>query len=200
MHEVENLTAAKEPPPEPPGVLLIEQESPPLHEILQVVNKVSQNLHAELTLREVGRVTRNVGSRAAGLAELSKFLAEIGVGKASYNFEDASGLSTMNLVSPAALVRLLHHMYLSEDRDGWLELMPIGGEDGTLDYRFRSPATHGRVRAKTGTLTGVSALSGYLDTASGRKLAFSIMLNNYNTKSRPAREFIDAVVRELLKE
>ncbi len=200
LHDVPNLAAAKEPPPEPTGILIIEQESPPLHEILQVVNKVSQNLHAELTLREVGLVTRNIGSREAGLAELGKFLAEIGVGKTSYHFEDASGLSTMNLVSPATTVRLLQHMHLSEDRDGWLELMAIGGEDGTLDYRFRSPATRGRVLAKTGTLTGASALSGYLETASGRTLAFSIMLNNYNTKARPARQFIDAVVTELLKE
>jgi D-alanyl-D-alanine carboxypeptidase/D-alanyl-D-alanine-endopeptidase (penicillin-binding protein 4) len=197
---VKIFLSAAEPPPLPDEVLLIEQESPPLFEILQIVNKVSQNLHAELVLREIGRATRNVGSRAAGLAEVADFLNEAGVASSAYKFEDASGLSRMNLVSPDAVVRLLNHMYLSEERDGWLELLAVGGEDGTLDHRFRSAAARGRVLAKTGTLTGASALSGYLETQSGRMLGFSVMINNYNTKSGPARQFIDGVVTELLKE
>lgn len=200
LHEVEHPQRAPAPPPEPEDTLLYERESPPLDQILQIVNKLSQNLHAELVLREVGRVTRNVGSRAAGLAELDAFLREAGVASSSYKFADASGLSRLNLVSPSALTRLLRFMYLSEERDVWLELLAIGGEDGTLDYRFRSPATRGRVFAKTGTLTGASALSGYVSAVSGRTLAFSIMINNHNTRSRPARQFIDAVVAELVKE
>jgi D-alanyl-D-alanine carboxypeptidase/D-alanyl-D-alanine-endopeptidase (penicillin-binding protein 4) len=181
-------------------VILAERTSPPLFEILQVVDKVSQNLHAELALREVGRVSRNMGSTAAGLAELGDFLAEVGLSKEEYHFEDASGLSRLNMVTPSATVKLLSHMYLSTERDGWLDLLSVGGEDGTLLYRFREEGAKGRVLAKSGTLTGVNALSGYVRTRAGGMLAFSVMVNNFNTRNAPARQFVDAVVGALLEE
>ena len=199
MHEVTDFTQA-EPPAKPVGVVLAERTSPPLFELLKVINKVSQNLHAEIMLREVGRVRRHIGSRAAGLAELADFLEEAGVAPEEYHLEDGSGLSRMDLLSPAATVKLLNHMYLSTERDGWLEILAIGGEDGTLEYRFRKGGAKGRVIGKTGTLTGASALSGYLDARSGRTFAFSLMINNYNTRAAPARQFLDAVVKLLLEQ
>ncbi len=180
------------------GVTLAERRSPPLYEILQAANKVSQNLHMELVAREVAFVRRGIGSRAAALEEMEEFLAQIGIAEDEYRFFDSSGLSSLNLVSPRALVKLLSFMYLSKERDGWLDLMAVGGDDGTLRYRFRDPATRRRVLAKTGTLTGVSALSGYLERRPGKMLAFSILLNNYPTRTAPARKFIDAVVKILL--
>jgi len=199
MHEVPSLIEAPAGAPLQ-GAVLAERTSPPLFEILKVVNKASQNLHAELVLREVGRVRRNAGSREAGLAELAEFLAEAGVPKEEAHLEDASGLSRVNLVSPGATVKLLSHMYLSTERDGWLDLLAVGGEDGTLHYRFKAPAARGKVLAKTGTLTGASALSGYVTTATGRNLAFSVMANNYAARSASARKFIDAIVTAMLAE
>ncbi len=183
----------------PSGTVLAERLSPPLFEILKIIDKESQNLHAELVLREVGRVVRGEGSLGAGLKELDTFLGEIGITPEEYRLEDASGLSRVDLASPAAFVKLLSSMYLSKERDGWLDLLAVGGEDGTLQYRFRETADRGHVMAKTGTLTGASALAGYVQTVSGKTLAFSIMVNNYDAPSRAGREFIDGVVGELLR-
>ena len=198
MHEVEDLEEG-EGVPEPRGFVLAERRSPPLYEILQFAHKESRNLDMELIARQVALVRRGIGSRAAALEEMKEFLAEIGVPEDDYRFFDASGLSSLNLVTPRAIVKLLSFMYLSRERDGWLGLMPVGGEDGTLRYRFRDAAARHRVLAKTGTLTGVSALSGYLEIRPGRMLAFSILLNNYGTRTAPARKFIDGVVQALLK-
>jgi len=176
------------------GVELARRTSPPLFEILKIINKESQNLYAELVLREVGRVRRQVGSRQAGLEELGSFLRQVGISPEECQLHDGSGLSRLNLVSPEALVKLLAHMYFSADRDGWLETLPIGGEDGTLSHRFRGSALANRVFAKTGTLTHVSALSGYLETAPGVHLAFSVLVNNSGVSTAVARRFIDELV------
>lgn len=197
MREVEDLRRG-EPPQPPAGTVVAERTSPALFEILKAMSKDSQNLHAELVLRELGRARRGVGSRAAGLAETAEFVKEAGVGSEGYLLVDGSGLSIRNLAAPRAIVTLLTHMYLSEAGEGWMDLMAIGGEDGTLGHRFRSDGTRGRVLAKTGTLTGACALSGYADTRSGRKLAFSIMANNYLGPAREARQFIDGIVEALL--
>ena len=180
------------------GVELARRTSPPLFEILRIVAKVSQNLHAELVLREVGRVRRNIGSRAAGLEELKAFLKEAGIQPHEYHFEDASGLSTQNLATPSAVTKLLSYMYLSTDRDGWLELLPVGGEDGTLSRRFGGDNA-GRVLAKTGSMTHVTALSGYVQPKSGDRLAFSVMVNNYTASDSAIRRFIDSIILMLLE-
>jgi len=181
------------------GVILARRQSPPLIEILQVTNKLSLNLHAELMLHEVGRSRRGNGSREAGLAELRSFLAEAGVDVRAYDLEDASGLSRLNLVTPSATVQLLRYMYLSEDRDGWVNTLAVGGSDGTLEHRFRGDAVAGRVHAKTGTMTHVGALSGYADSHSRGAVAFSLYVNNYTASDGAARSFLDSVVRVILE-
>ncbi len=191
--EAGDLTQASA-PRAPEGVELARRTSPPLFEVLKIINKVSQNLYAELMLREVGRVRRNIGSRAAGLVELEAFLREAGISREEYYFEDGSGLSRLNLVTPEAVVKLLVYMYLSPDRDGWLETLPIGGEDGTLSHRFRGAGVASKLFAKTGTLTHVSALAGYLETAPGSHLAFSVLVNNSGVPAASMRRFIDELV------
>jgi len=181
------------------GVVLAKRISPPLVETLKILNKVSQNLHTELTLREVGRVRRQVGSREAGLEELREFLAEAGIAKQDYRFEDGSGLSRLTLVTPAAVIRLLEHMHTGAHREAWVDLMPIGGEDGTLEDRFKGVAEARPIRAKTGTISHVGALSGYAEGAGGRRLAFSILVNNYNGETSEIRRFIDRIVATLLE-
>jgi D-alanyl-D-alanine carboxypeptidase/D-alanyl-D-alanine-endopeptidase (penicillin-binding protein 4) len=105
-NQIEDL--AKGPVPAPPaGVELARRESAPLIEDLRITAKVSQNLHAELTLRAVARARRGIGSREGGLEEMRAFLEEAGVDRSAYNFADGSGLARLNLVTPAAVVQLL---------------------------------------------------------------------------------------------
>lgn len=178
---------------EPAEQELARLESPPLVEVLQIINKVSQNLHAEMVLHEVGRVRRNLGSREAGLEELKVFLKEAGIGEREYNIEDGSGLSRRNLATPASITRLLLLMHRSANREAWVELLPVGGEDGTLSGRFQGTAVGGRIWAKTGTLQHATALSGYARARSGDLLAFSILVNNYNAPGAAVRAVLDKI-------
>ncbi|MEN6605417.1 MAG: D-alanyl-D-alanine carboxypeptidase/D-alanyl-D-alanine-endopeptidase [Bryobacteraceae bacterium] len=178
---------------------LASRTSPPLAEVLRIINKVSQNLHAELVLREVGRARRGDGAgREAGLKELEAFLTEAGVDKNEYRFEDGSGLSRLTLVTPETVVKLLLHMYRGPQRNAWVSLMPVGGEDGTLAKRFSGNPAGSRVHAKTGSLSHVSGLSGYLDTPSGVRI-FSILVNNYRGTADEIRAAIDKICIEALQ-
>ncbi len=181
-----------------PRVVLAQRSSPPLAELLQVIDKVSQNLHAEVILREVGAVAKHFGSRDAGLSELRDFLTEIGISKDDYRFTDGSGLSRSTLVTPAAITKLLIYMYKSGNRDTFVDLLPIAGFDGTLQKRFADHPEARAIRAKTGTLGHVRANSGYIDSPAYGPLAFSFLINNYGAPTSEINKFLDAVELELL--
>jgi serine-type D-Ala-D-Ala carboxypeptidase/endopeptidase (penicillin-binding protein 4) len=183
----------------PPGVVLAERVSPPLAQILQVTDKVSANLWAELMLREVGRHCRDDGSRRGGLAELAAFLNEIGIPPGEYRFSDGSGLSRNVLVSPAAVVQLLAYMDRSNYRTVWRGLLPIGGIDGTLAHRFHGVQEAARIHAKTGSLSHVSALSGYATSRRYGDIAFSILVNNTSAPASDVRAVIDKIGLTLLR-
>jgi len=188
------------PAPEPEaGVELARRDSAPLVEDLRITDKVSQNLHAEMALRAVAKARRHIGSREAGIAEQHAFLDEVGIDRGSYTFSDGSGLSRLDLVTPTAAVRLLAYMYHSAVRDAWIGLLPVAGEDGTLHARFAGTAAAGRIFAKTGTLSHVSALSGYARRKNGEMLAFSILVNNYNGPAADVRVAIDRVCTMMLE-
>lgn len=189
-NQVEDLRTGPE-PDAPAGTELIGRSSAPLVEDLRVTDKVSQNLHAEMLLRAVARVRRHIGSRQAGVEEMKTFLAEVGIEEEDYRFEDGSGLSRLNLVRPRAVVQLLRYMHKEPQ---WVSLLPVGGEDGTLSARFgRGPAA-GKIHAKTGTLSHVSALSGYAERRAGGVRTFSILVNNYNTaESSEIRAIVDKI-------
>jgi len=195
VHRVEGEPAAGE----LRGEVVAVRKSRPVGEIAQVVNKVSQNLHAELLLREVGFQASGEGTARAGIEELRKLLAEIGVEKDDYDFRDASGLSRLTLTTPAATVRLLAHMHAGPHREVWMDSLPVGGVDGTLENRFKAMPEGGRVRAKTGALTHVSALAGYIDSESHGRVAFAIMANGNNGPSSEIRSAIDKICVELAK-
>jgi serine-type D-Ala-D-Ala carboxypeptidase/endopeptidase (penicillin-binding protein 4) len=177
-----DLTQAPEPAPLS-GIALARLISAPLFEDLRVTAKVSQNLHAELLLRAVGRARRNVGSFEAGMAEMKSFLAEAGIDPAGYNLMDGSGLSRLDLVTPSTVLKLLRYMYDSPAREKWISLLPVAAQDGTLSSRFGSTPAAGRVYAKTGSLSHVSALSGYLQRPDATWVAFSLLVNNYGGPS-----------------
>jgi D-alanyl-D-alanine carboxypeptidase/D-alanyl-D-alanine-endopeptidase (penicillin-binding protein 4) len=199
------------PDPDPP-VILATRESPRLAEIIQVVNKVSQNLHAEMLLRESSGSAAAAASRAGSLRLMRDFLRSAGIPPSDYALFDGSGLSRLTLLTPSTCTRLLRHMYASEHRAAWLDSLPIGGSDGTLSSRFRAlangPRSAGgstdapslpRVFAKSGTLTHVTTLSGYAYTARGEMLAFSVMTNNFNASAAAARSFIDDLLMLFIK-
>ncbi len=173
-------------------------ESAPLADDLQVINKDSQNLHAEIVLRTVARERRRIGSVAAGLEELKAFLNRAGVPEEDYFFLDGSGLSRQNLVTPAAIVALLEYMDRRPFRDTWLSLLPVAGVDGTIGERFKDTEAAGRILAKTGTLGHVNALSGYATTRKGERLVFSVMVNNHNLRSRQAVALLDRIALALV--
>lgn len=188
---------AGEPSP-PPAVLLAEHQSPPLIELLQVVDKVSQNLHAEILLREVAAASGQPGSREAGLDAMDEFLSPLGISRDEYQFTDGSGLSRSTLVSPTAITKLLAYMYTSPHRDAWLNLLPIGGEDGTLGSRFAGHPEARAIQAKTGTLDHVKAISGYADSPAHGRLAFSLLVNDFEEPSPGVTKTIDELVLSLL--
>jgi D-alanyl-D-alanine carboxypeptidase/D-alanyl-D-alanine-endopeptidase (penicillin-binding protein 4) len=187
-------------PPEPPaGVEIARRSSAPLLEDLRITDKVSQNLHAELILRAVGRVRRNIGSLEAGLAEMQAFLDEIGVPREAYRLRDGSGLSRLNLVTPAAVMALLRYMYASSERENWLSLLPVGGLDGTLSHRLGAGPAAGRIQAKTGTLSHVMALSGYAHRGAVAPVAFAILVNNFRGPSSEIRGAVDRICTALFE-
>jgi D-alanyl-D-alanine carboxypeptidase/D-alanyl-D-alanine-endopeptidase (penicillin-binding protein 4) len=181
------------------SVLLAEHHSPPLLDLLQVVDKVSQNLHAEMFLREAAVASGHPGSREAGLAAMDEFLAGIGIAKEEFQFTDGSGLSRATLVSPSAITKLLVHMNQSPHREQWFNLLPIAGEDGTLGSRFAGHAEARAIRAKTGTLDHVKALSGYADTPAYGRVAFSLLVNNFEEPGPGVTKTIDELVLALLQ-
>jgi len=178
---------------------LASHESAPLLDDLGITAKVSQNLHAELALRAVARARAGIGSRPAGVDELKSFLQEIGIAAPPYRLSDGSGLDRSDLITPAAITRLLRHMYASRYREPWIALLPIGGEDGTLSTRFVEGPAAGRIHAKTGSLTHVAALSGYAQRLNGSWVAFAILVNNYNGPASEIRSIIDRICTLILE-
>jgi D-alanyl-D-alanine carboxypeptidase/D-alanyl-D-alanine-endopeptidase (penicillin-binding protein 4) len=183
----------------PGGVELAWRGSAPLVEDLRITAKVSQNLHAELALRAVARHRSNDGSLQAGLEEMKAFLSENGIRPDSYQLNDGSGLSRLDLVTPAAVIQLLRAMDGSPAREAWIGLLPIGGEDGSLSTRFADLPALGRIHAKTGTLTHVSALSGYAQRPDGTWVAFSILVNNHVAPAAEVRGVIDRICTLIVK-
>ena len=181
------------------GIEVARHTSAPLAEALTVLNKVSQNLHTEMVLREIARQKHGVGSRKEGLKEVEAFLTELGVADTQYNFKDASGLSRLTLVTPDTIGQVLLHMYRSPHRELWMATLPVGGVDGTLATRFESAPAGVDIRAKTGSISHVSSLSGYALRKDGRVLAFTIIANNYNSPHAPIRQVIDRIALALLQ-
>lgn len=180
--------------PPKPAVIFASRTSPPLIEVLRVVEKVSQNLFAEIVLREVALIRTGEGTRQAANREMNQFLWQIGANPECCYFQDGSGLSRQTLATPRAVAKVLTFMNKSEHRDAWLSLLPIGGVDGSLSRRFEFDKENGkRIRAKTGSLSHVAALSGYANSKTHGDVAFSIILNHFNGFAAEAREIIDKI-------
>jgi serine-type D-Ala-D-Ala carboxypeptidase/endopeptidase (penicillin-binding protein 4) len=168
--------------------------SPPFEQDVAVTDKVSQNLHAELYLRLLGRLEGGDGSIEQGARVVRQFLIGAGVDPGDIAFVDGSGLSPQDLITPRAFTRLLvyaaHQPWGAEFR----VCLPVGGVDGTLSGRFTQAPLKGKVFAKTGTISGVNTLSGYLTAASGKTVVFSILCNDHGPEGDAPVKAIDRIV------
>jgi serine-type D-Ala-D-Ala carboxypeptidase/endopeptidase (penicillin-binding protein 4) len=179
-------------------ITLASYESKPLLQDVRVINKVSQNLHAEILLRLLGRERGNAGTIEGGLEVLRGFLTQAGISNDQYVFYDGSGLSRQNLVTPHAIVELLRYCSAQPWGADFKATFPIAGVDGSLTERLTSPSLHNRILAKTGSLGGVKALSGYATTDSGQTVVFSILANNFNLPAKRVTDAIDELVQAIV--
>lgn len=189
------------PPASPPrGTVLFEHLSPPLPRLIGPVLQTSQNWFAEQLVRTLGREVGGAGSWRAGLEVEERFLGDVvGIDSGSFRLRDASGLSSGNLITPAALSRLLVHARRDPRQQLLLDALPVSaGETGSLRRRLED--LPGRVRAKTGSIRNVDSLTGLLRTRSGREVAFSIIVNGTGQPSSRIRVVIDAAVRAIAAE
>lgn len=167
--------------------------SVPVAQDITVTNKVSQNLHAELILRMLGKAFAKDGSLAQGTRVVRQFLVDAGVSDEDFFFYDGSGMSMDDRITPRAYTRLLSYASRQPWGQAWRGTFPVAGVDGSLYGRFRNSPLKGKLWAKTGTLNETNALSGYLQAASGKTLAFSILVNGHRPGSQsevPAMEKI----------
>jgi serine-type D-Ala-D-Ala carboxypeptidase/endopeptidase (penicillin-binding protein 4) len=174
----------------PEATRLAAHQSMPLVELQVPFLKLSNNMHAETLMKAMGRKTADEGSWSAGAEAVAATLPDLGVDPAAVSLVDGSGLSRMDQIAPDQLASLLVSASGKPWFGQWYEALPIAGKPdrlvgGTLRNRMRGTPAEGKVHAKTGSLTGVSSLSGYVDSASGERLVFSMVTNNtigLNTK------------------
>lgn len=180
--------------------VLAEHISLPLIEDVRVTNKTSQNLHAEMDLRLVGKLDGMPPSFEGGVAAIRQFLLQAGLTADEFIFLDGSGLSRRDLVAPAAVVQLL--LYASRQPWGaaYKESLPVSGVDGSLAERFLNTPAGGLVHAKTGSLSHVNALSGYGETRIGSQFVFSILCNNHDLPPGRVLSAIDSIVQLLVNQ
>ena len=176
----------------PPTQNLAIAYSLPLSQLIITTNKDSNNLYAELLLRALGdRLDENnlEDNLLGGMITVNKYLQSINT--PPYTFlADGSGLSRRNLTTPRAIVQLLQSVASDQN---FRKSLAVSNVDGTLTNRFKNTSAQGLIQAKTGTLTGAIALSGYANPQNHREVIFSIIINNSNLSSRDLQKYIDAI-------
>ena len=177
---------------------LFSHDSPPLSQVLRVFLKISQNLYGETLVRMLDPSSR--GKRgAAGLMRMESILEHrIGLDPDSFLLADGSGLSRHNLISAGAMLRLLEYVHRQSYGSAFRQWLPVAGTDGTLRRRMIGPGLKGRVQAKTGSMEGVRALSGFLETLHGETLVFAMLVNHLRQDEADLRalqeEFLQVLV------
>ncbi|MDB4875789.1 MAG: D-alanyl-D-alanine carboxypeptidase/D-alanyl-D-alanine-endopeptidase [Gemmatimonadetes bacterium] len=167
--------------------------SVPLREILPALMKPSQNQIAEVLLRTLGLERAGVGTADSGRRVVERQFAAWNIPADGYVIRDGSGLSRNDYLSPEAIVSILDVMRRSPNFDLFFQSLPIAGVDGTIRTRFKGTPAEGNLHAKTGTLSNARSLSGYVRTADGRLLEFSILCNNWTAPQASVDRVADAI-------
>ncbi|MBU1356447.1 MAG: D-alanyl-D-alanine carboxypeptidase/D-alanyl-D-alanine-endopeptidase [Candidatus Edwardsbacteria bacterium] len=174
--------------------------SPPLYQIIRGMNKESDNFTAEMIFRQLGNGQDSLSPDPAKNNKLTEMLKNMGFGEESFRIADGSGLSRYNLCSAEQLVKVLTEVYRDPAlRPELLASLPIAGTDGTLSRRLMEDEYKGIIRAKTGTLTGVSSLAGFVSGPNNKTYCFAIMFNNYTSKANAIRALQDSIVARLIR-
>ena len=172
--------------------------SPSLAEIGKVMLKVSQNLYADTLLKVVGRVDGRQGSAQSGRKVVQEVLESWGIAPGQFVQFDGSGLSRYNYLTTDVIVAILSHMQRDERLRGpFMDALPIAGTDGTISGRMKGTPAEGNARAKTGSISNARALSGFVTTADGEHLVFSMIANNFNVPQSQADAVVDSAVAHL---
>jgi serine-type D-Ala-D-Ala carboxypeptidase/endopeptidase (penicillin-binding protein 4) len=178
---------------------ITETISPPLSEIIDVLNHESVNLYAEHLTKELGKKYKYQGSTAAGVEVITEFLRNAGIKMDGIFIEDGSGLSPLNGINARELVNFLiymkiHGKYFPE----YFSSLPDAGKEGTLKNCFRDPVFDSRLKAKSGSMTRVRSYAGYFTTESGKDMIFSIIINNYTGPPKNIVSGIENIIREII--
>jgi D-alanyl-D-alanine carboxypeptidase/D-alanyl-D-alanine-endopeptidase (penicillin-binding protein 4) len=179
---------------------LVTTTSPPLREIATVLMKVSQNLYAETLLKAMGAAKGGLGTFASGLNVVRASLAAWGVPDDGYVNADGSGLSRYNYLTPSTIATILEREYKDErHRAAFMATLPIAGRDGegTMAARMRKTRAEGNAIAKTGSISNVRALSGYVKSRDGEMLMFSIIANDFVIPAATVNWITDLAVEHL---
>ncbi len=184
--------------------LLTSKQSMPLEKLLIPFMKLSNNGHGEVLTKEMGKFVHDEGSWEEGLEVMEDVITGLGVNEDTILLRDGSGMSHKNMIPSKDLAQLLYEAQNKEWFDAFQYSLPVAGEPdrlvgGTLRYRMTSEPAKGNVIAKTGSLTGVSTLSGYVTTSDDEPLIFSIMINNYLGSSGDIRDIEDEIATTLAK-
>ncbi|MBW8125774.1 MULTISPECIES: D-alanyl-D-alanine carboxypeptidase/D-alanyl-D-alanine endopeptidase [Pseudomonas] len=182
--------------------VLAEHQSAPLQELITPLLKLSNNNMSEALLKAMGRKASNTGTAQAGVAAVADFMRHQGLDPMTLSQVDGSGLSRRNLVSSQNLTDLLLATAKQPWFEAWYTALPIAGNPdrmtgGSLRYRLRGTAAENNLHAKTGSMAGVSSLSGYITDADGRRLVFSMISNNYLSDAAPIRALENRVALAL---
>ena len=178
--------------------ILVTTPSPPLRDIAAVLMKVSQNLYAETLLKALGASKNGLGTTEGGRIAARDTLTSWGVARDGYVMYDGSGLSRYNYVTASTITAILEHMYKdARHHDPFLATLPIAGKDGTIASRMRGTRAEGNAIAKTGSISNVRSLSGYVKTRDGEMMVFSILSNDFIVPSSTITYIADVAVETL---
>jgi len=171
--------------------------SPPLRDILPALMKPSQNQIAEILLRTIGLERGGLGTADSARKIVGQQLLAWGVQPDGFVIRDGSGLSDQDLLTPETIVRVLDRIQRDTAFAVYYNSMPIAGVDGTIDTRMKGTPAEGNVHAKTGTLAKARSLSGYVTSADGERLIFSILANNTTTPGSAVTHVADVIAAAL---
>ncbi len=178
---------------------IITTTSPPMSEIIRVINKPSHNFFADQVVRTIGMIKEGEGSFEAGTRAVAKWLEKIGASDThTFRMYDGSGLAAYNLVQPQQVCQVLQHMRHNPNLGRiFHDSLPIAGKESGLRNRMKWPSTEGNVHAKTGYISNVRALSGYVTDADNEELVFSMICNRYTISTKEVNASQDKICRIL---
>ena len=174
-------------------------QSPPLRDVVRRANRKSVNYYCEVLLRHIGKALRDEGSRSGGVAAVQQFWADRGVGLEGWFLMDGSGLSPRNGITARQLSLILAKISKESIYADFLESLSLAGEYGTLRRRFVKSPARGKLWGKSGTLSRVRSFAGYVQRPDGSRVAYTVIVNNYNGGGGATRLKIEALLTEFVR-